>query len=154
MSILDQIFAPEKTDSEISAPKKSPLEIPPPTSPHDCGSPLFWKSSAGFYRCLGCSPPAGRHLASEIFDVHRQAGYRPSEPWDGGSGGPANRNTGTGAGGDAGGAGVAEMPPPDFSIDSQILFFDARRNRWVGSVRELMGYGPWPSRKEKAEKEE
>lgn len=157
MSLLDQIFAPEKTDLENSAtgnsaagnsaPQKSPLEIPPPEKPHDCGCPLFWKSTAGFFRCLGCAPPANRNLAVEIFDVHRQAGCGPHEQWGGEPGWPANRNTGTGAGGDAGGAdrrSPAEIPSPDFSIDSPVLFFDPRRGRWVGSVRELMGYGERP----------
>lgn len=148
MSILDQIFAPEISESEISATKKTVLEISPPKNRHECGSPLFWKSTAGFFRCLGCQPPANRNLAIEIFDANRQSGYSPREPWIGGpegfggSHGPANGSTGTGAGGDAGGAGGAEMPAPDFSIDSPVLFFDARRWRWVGSVRELMGYEP------------
>lgn len=137
MSILDQIFAPQKTDSGENPPaKKSALEIPPPATPHECGSPLFWKSTAGFFRCLGCQPPASRNLAIEIFDVNRQSGYSPREPW--------GRSTGTGAGGDAGGAACeqVEIPSPDFSIDSPVLFFDRQRWRWVGSVRELMGYEP------------
>lgn len=162
------VFSGGFFDSENDISKKTKnrpvhsLNFPRPEKPCPCGSPIFWLARSGIARCLGCSPPAHRSIVAEIVDIIAPliaAGEDTGEAAGLGSGG------GCCEGGDGGAAAASHLRTldngdslttfdarspwaavtiPDFEAVSAgpggEMFWDARRRRWIGSVRELMGY--------------